>query len=364
MPKIFISYRRDDSGGRAGRLYDRLEGHFGQGQVFMDVDTIRPGLNYVEVVQEEVESCDALIAVIGREWLTASDPAGTGRRRLDDPADLVRLEIGAALERDIQVIPVLVQGAQMPRAADLPADLKELANRNALEVSDNRFRTDIDQLIEALEIHAPERVVERVFAEPTRPLERAFVGPVRIAVILSAVALGVGVLFLSGVIPTESQTSSIPESRTFAPLRTVSKPIAPGQSARLASPGGDIAVDISAGAVNTFVRVWYGVVPPEEIPQVPSGFRYSGKVFDLSVTGEAARIPDTFSFVKPISISVRFTEADASLAGGVESNVVIQRYDSDEQLWTPLETTVDWTASLAHVQVSRLSSFALTIKEP
>ena len=76
MPKIFISYRRNDSASNAGRIYDRLEGHFGQGQVFMDVDTIRPGLDFVEVVQEAVGSCDARSAVIGREWLEASDESG------------------------------------------------------------------------------------------------------------------------------------------------------------------------------------------------------------------------------------------------------------------------------------------------
>ncbi len=97
---------------------------------------------------------------------------------------------------------------------------------------------------------------------------------------------------------------------------------------------------------------------------MPPGFRYSGKVFDLSVTGEEARITDTFSFVQPISIAVRFTEEDASKVGGVESNVVIQRYDSDKHLWTPLETKVDWTSSTARVQVRRLSNFALTFKEP
>ena len=101
-----------------------------------------------------------------------------------------------------------------------------------------------------------------------------------------------------------------------------------------------------------------------EIPQLPPGFRYSGKVFDLSVTGEAAPIPDTFSFVKPINIAVRLTEEAVSRAGGVESNVVIQRYDLGEHQWTPLETTVDWTASVARVQVRRLSNFALMIKEP
>ncbi len=141
MPRIFISYRRDDSSGHTGRIFDRLEGHFGQGQVFMDVGAIRPGLDFGEVVQEAVGVCDGLVAVIGRDWLQASDTSGA--RRLDDPADLVRLEIATALERDIRVIPVLVQGAQMPLATDLPEGLTALARRNSIEVSDNRFRTDI-----------------------------------------------------------------------------------------------------------------------------------------------------------------------------------------------------------------------------
>ncbi len=124
MLKIFISYRRDDSAGHAGRLYDRLESHFGQGQVFMDVDAIEPGLDFVQVVQQAINSCDGFIAVIGRYWLQATDDAGA--RRLDDPEDLVKLEIATALERGIRVIPVLVQGAQMPRATDLPDDLRGL----------------------------------------------------------------------------------------------------------------------------------------------------------------------------------------------------------------------------------------------
>ncbi len=104
MPKIFISYRRDDSASQAGRLYDRLEGHLGQGQVFMDVDTIKPGVNFVETVQQAIGECDGLVAVIGSDWLQISD--ATGARRLDDPADLVRLEIATALERGVPVIPI------------------------------------------------------------------------------------------------------------------------------------------------------------------------------------------------------------------------------------------------------------------
>ena len=133
-----------------------------------------PALNFVEVVEQAVGVCDGLVAVIGRDWLGASDT--TGVRRLDDQADLVKLEIATALERDIRVIPVLVQGAQMPRATDLPEDLMELAHRNALEVSDARFRTDIDQLIKSLEAPTPERLADTVFVEPVQPSSSGFVG--------------------------------------------------------------------------------------------------------------------------------------------------------------------------------------------
>jgi hypothetical protein len=139
VAKIFISYRRDDSGGWAGRLYDRLSQHFGRDNVFMDIDTIEPGLDFVEVIGQAVGSCDALIALIGKQWLTLTDDAG--RRRLDDPEDFVRLEIAAALARNIRVIPALVQGARMPRSPDLPDVLRMLARRNAHEISDTGSRS-------------------------------------------------------------------------------------------------------------------------------------------------------------------------------------------------------------------------------
>ena len=154
MAGIFISYRRDDSAGHAGRIYDRLSDHFGLDQVFMDVDTIKPGQNFVDAVRQAVGNCDGLVAIIGREWLTISD--ATGARRLDDPEDLVSLEIATALERGIRVVPVLVQGASMPTAADFPESLKALAHRNAQEVSDRSFRSDVQSLIEALEAPEPE----------------------------------------------------------------------------------------------------------------------------------------------------------------------------------------------------------------
>src|SRR5918911_369183 len=115
--KIFVSYRRDDSGGHAGRLYADLVRHFGAGQVFMDIDTIKAGEDFPNVIEGSVRSCDVLIAIIGRRWLTISDGA---RRRLDNPNDFVRLEIAQALSRGIFVIPVLVQGATIPHPQDLP----------------------------------------------------------------------------------------------------------------------------------------------------------------------------------------------------------------------------------------------------
>ncbi|MBC8263118.1 SUMF1/EgtB/PvdO family nonheme iron enzyme [Acidovorax sp.] len=149
MSRIFISYRRADSAGYAGRLHDRLSQRFGQGQIFMDINTIEPGLDFVEVIEEAVGSCDVLIVLIGREWLTITD--ATGRRRLDNPQDFVRLEVATALDRNIRVIPALVGGSTMPHLADLPNALKKLARRNALEISDTRFHHDVDRLIETLE---------------------------------------------------------------------------------------------------------------------------------------------------------------------------------------------------------------------
>src|SRR5262249_42731377 len=114
---IFINYRREDSAGHAGRLFDRLSSHFA-GRGFMDIETIERGVDFVEVIEKAVGSCEVLIVMIGREWVRLKD--ASGRRRLDDPDDFVRLEIASALARDIRVIPVLVEGAPMPRSEDLP----------------------------------------------------------------------------------------------------------------------------------------------------------------------------------------------------------------------------------------------------
>lgn len=146
---IFINYRRDDSSGSVGRLYDRLVTRFPENQIFIDIDNLAPGVDFVDAIERSLGSCEVLIAVIGRHWLGASD--GEGNRRLENPDDFVRLEIGNALKRDIRIIPVLVDGASMPHSRDLPDDLKALARRNAIEVSYTRFRADSERLIIAIE---------------------------------------------------------------------------------------------------------------------------------------------------------------------------------------------------------------------
>jgi len=115
--QIFISYRRKDSSASAGRVYDRLTGRFPSNRIFMDVDNIAPGVDFVKAIEKSVGSCDVLISVVGKHWLTATDE--DGNRRLDNANDFIRLEIATALKRGIRVIPVLVDGASMPRSVDL-----------------------------------------------------------------------------------------------------------------------------------------------------------------------------------------------------------------------------------------------------
>ncbi len=149
QPGIFISYRREDASGHAGRLYDRLCERFGKNRLFMDVDTLELGLDFVEGIEHAIGSAGVLLAVIGRSWIRVEDEHG--KRRLDDPNDFVRLEIAGALERNIRVIPVLVQGANMPTKEELPDPLKNLTRRTALELRDTSWEYGVDKLGGVLE---------------------------------------------------------------------------------------------------------------------------------------------------------------------------------------------------------------------
>ena len=147
--KIFINYRRGDDPGNTGRLFDRLQDAFEPQQLFLDVDNIAPGLDFVRVLNERVAECDIVLAVIGKGWIDARD--ANGARRLDDSDDFVRIEISSALSQGKRVIPVLVGGAQMPRPDELPEALRPLARRNAVRLTHEQFGADMQGLVKALQ---------------------------------------------------------------------------------------------------------------------------------------------------------------------------------------------------------------------
>ena len=148
MSKIFISYRRDTFRDAIG-LHGRLLARFGADQLFMDIDNIEPGEDFVEVINEKVGACEILVVVIGPDWVTCKDESG--QRRLDNQDDFVRLEVAAALARKIRVIPVLVGGARLPKPDELGTELAPLCRRNAIALTEAGFRQDVNRLIESIE---------------------------------------------------------------------------------------------------------------------------------------------------------------------------------------------------------------------
>jgi hypothetical protein len=211
-PKLFISYRREETAGHAGRLYDAIAGRFGERNVFMDVN-LAPGIDFVEQITTAVGACDVLLVVMGPRWATPSDE--NGRSRLEDPNDFVRLEVETALRRpDVRVIPLLVAGARMPDPDNMPESVQALSRRNALELSDLRWHHDVGRLVSTLaELLDGPSVAPEVAAPtpdhpspPTPPLRgrRALVSSIVAALALAAAAAAV--LALAGVFSGENDT--------------------------------------------------------------------------------------------------------------------------------------------------------------
>lgn len=235
MPVTFISYRREDSGGQAGRLYDRLRERFGQDRVFLDVVGIEAGVDFVESIDKAVGSCEVLLAVIGQEWLTCTDRQG--RRRLDDPNDFIRAEIKAALDRDVRVVPVLVQCAEMPATDALPDDLKRLTRRQAVELRDSRWDADVEDLIEVLEKLEKPTAATAGSVAPVPPAQKLPVGVPPAgsaeegratgrrgllwgigALVLALVAVGIGLALRQGGEPSRPPEVQEPQASEPAPL--------------------------------------------------------------------------------------------------------------------------------------------------
>jgi hypothetical protein len=174
-PRVFITYRREETAAHAGRLYDAMVARFGEGNVFMDVD-MAPGVDFVERITEAVAACHVLIVVMGPRWATVQDEQG--RARLADPEDFVRLEVETALRRpDVTPIPVLVAGARMPNREDLPPELRAITRRNALELADQRWRYDVGRLISTLDELLAESPVAPSPPSPERSLATGKAAP-------------------------------------------------------------------------------------------------------------------------------------------------------------------------------------------
>jgi len=236
---IFINYRREDSISTAGRLYDRLAQAFGQKDVFMDVDHIPAGVDFVAHLDSQIAACDVILVIIGKAWLNARDDSG--QRRLDKPDDFVAIEIAAALARNIRVVPVLVDGAEMPRASELPDGLKPLARRQAIELRQNQFGRDVDALMERLR-----EVVGDRTRRLTRRRFRRLAAVMGIAVLLAAAAGGYR-LFRNAATATATNAGGPSEQgqqgRTGAPPdqpkraeAAIAKPAPPTPAPSQASP--------------------------------------------------------------------------------------------------------------------------------
>jgi TIR domain len=196
-PRIFVNYRREDAAPYAGRLYDTLTERFGEANVFMDVDTIALGTDFTEAIERALASCDAVVTLIGRSWLDATD--ADGRRRLDDPRDVLRLELEHALGRPLLVVPATVQGASLPREEELPPTLAPLARRQSIELRDEAWRDDLARLVRRLEQAVPRlaqpKPTARRRAVPAWRRPRAAVAAAVIVIVAAAL---VGVALATG----------------------------------------------------------------------------------------------------------------------------------------------------------------------
>jgi TIR domain len=229
MPGVFICYRRDDTGGYAGHLFDRLARQFGTEQIFMDIDAIPIGDNFVQVIDQRIRSCNVMIVLIGKNWVLA-DPVG--RRRIDEPADFVRLEIEAALAQNITVIPVLVGGARMPPPEDLPSTVVRLAYLNAFEIYDRMFEESVAGLVSILRplvktpIWQRWRQITLTLSEASRQLVRSwFLHPYKRSGLLATTALLLFALFFFATRlrdwsrTSQSARSSFESHESLPPLR-------------------------------------------------------------------------------------------------------------------------------------------------
>ncbi|MFQ5638539.1 MAG: TIR domain-containing protein [bacterium] len=165
LPRIFISYRRQDSENWAEKIYDELISHFGADMIFRDIDSIEAGEDFTNVTLKALQGCDVMLVFIGPNWLNIRDSAG--EKRIDDPKDFVRMEIEYGLNRAITLIPVLIDGTRMPESSILPANIKFFSRRQAVKISEGKFESDLETLVGVLQERLKEADADRTkFSRP------------------------------------------------------------------------------------------------------------------------------------------------------------------------------------------------------
>jgi hypothetical protein len=251
-PRIFISYRREDSAGDAGRLADHLRQRFGAAQVFLDIETIDPGTDFVRALHAALGETAVVLVVIGPRWTTLQGASGS--RRLDDPDDFVRLEVETALRRDVPVVPVLVQGATLPRKEDLPPSLASLTTRQVASLDHAEFHDDAQRLCDRLA-----RWIEPQSQVPRRPLRRWWPAAAVVAAIVIAAA-GYG-LMRGGEVPEDDRPpidATDSARAAAAPVTATSAGDAAATEALLAEASGQARREQFAAALATLQRAREG----------------------------------------------------------------------------------------------------------
>ncbi len=235
MDKIFISYRREDTEGFARSLFQSLVRRFGKDKVFMDVEAIGLGMDFVEAIDQSLADCGALLVLIGKDWVDCKDAAGI--RRLEKDDDFVRTEVAKAIERNVRVIPVLVRGAPMPDAGTLPHELRSLTRRQALELRHERWDPDVEQLSSSLETALGLKRLDQGGATPSpdpvppEPRKRSKMPMVMMAMAVVILILGTVVYnqFIDNDVvvvapPMEPNTTSEPSPTLPAAVKPVPAP--------------------------------------------------------------------------------------------------------------------------------------------
>jgi len=300
MADIFLSYRRSDAPGFAGRLAEDLEAALGRGSVFRDLDDIRPGEDFVGVIQRELATVGVALVMIGPAWLTASAEARVeNKRRLDDPEDYVRLEILAALASGKPVIPLLVNGAVMPRETDLPEALRALARRQAFTLTDANWKADVARLLADVRPLLPRRAGN--WRRPWPWLVGAGL----------ALALALAITWFSGEPEVTLPLPAQQEARAPAPTRSEAAPVTPPS-----------AVPSSAGRWTATVKYDWGAEHPET---------FEFQVRDGQVRGSASflRLPRGIEDGRQEGRHLSFVTHSDEVMGDSPTREVTHRYQGE-----------------------------------